>query len=78
MTSLQMRRWYWQNKQAASPRDLAKLFAAELKTINGVTDVKIAGPGFLNIDVEEKLWTNEIANILSAGLSYGKSEIGDW
>ena len=59
-----------------SPRDLAKLFATELKTIDGVTDVKIAGPGFLNIDVEEKLWTNEIANILSAGLSYGKSEIG--
>ena len=65
-------------KQVSSlPSDLAKLFAAELTAINGVTDVKIAGPGFLNIDVEEKLWTNEIANILSAGLSYGKSEIGD-
>ena len=65
-------------KQVSSlPSDLAKLFAAELTAINGVTDVRIAGPGFLNIDVEETLWTNEIANILSAGLSYGKSEIGD-
>ena len=44
--------------------------------INGVTNVKIAGPGFLNIDVEEKLWTKEIANILNAGSSYGKSKIG--
>ena len=64
-------------KQAGRvPSDLARLFADELTAIDGVTDVKIAGPGFLNIDVEEKLWTNEIANILSAGLSYGKSEIG--
>ena len=61
----------------SSPRELAKLFAAELRAIGGVTDVKIAGPGFLNIDVEAKLWTQEIVNILSAGLSYGKSEIGD-
>ena len=59
-----------------SPRDLAKLFATELKTINGVTNVKIAGPGFLNIEVEEQLWTEEIANILTAGSSYGKSKIG--
>ena len=64
-------------KQVGSPpRDLAKLFADELQAIDGVTDVKIAGPGFLNIRVEAKLWTQEIANILSAGLSYGKSEIG--
>ena len=45
-----------------SPRDLAKLFATELETIDGVTTVKIAGPGFLNIDVEEELWTDEIGN----------------
>jgi arginyl-tRNA synthetase len=64
-------------KQVGSPpRDLAKLFADELQAIDGVTDVKIAGPGFLNIGVEAKLWTQEIANILSAGLSYGKSKIG--
>ena len=59
-----------------SPRNLANLFATELKTISGVTNVKIAGPGFLNIEVEEELWTKEIANILTAGSSYGKSKIG--
>ena len=48
----------------SSPRDLANLFADELKAIDGVTDVKIAGPGFLNVGVEANLWTNEIANIL--------------
>ena len=60
----------------SSPRDLAMLFATKLEAIDGVTDVKIAGPGFLNIKVEATLWTSEIANILSAGVSYGKSEIG--
>ena len=59
-----------------SPPYLAKIFAAEIEAIDGVTDVTIAGPGFINIRVKAKLWTSEIANILSAGLSYGKSEIG--
>lgn len=64
-------------KQVGSaPRDLAELFAVKLAAIDGVTGVKIAGPGFLNIQVETRLWTREIANILSAGLSYGKSDIG--
>ena len=60
----------------SSPRDIAMLLADELQAIDGVRDVKIAGPGFLNIVVETKLWTHEIADILSAGLSYGKSDIG--
>ena len=59
-----------------SPGDLAKLLADKLQAVDGVTDIKIAGPGFLNIEVESKLWTHEIANILSAGLSYGENEIG--
>ena len=65
------------SKQVGTPpSNLAKLFSDELQAIDGVTNVTIAGPGFLNIGVEAKLWTREIANILSAGLSYGKSEIG--
>ena len=34
-----------------SPRDLAALFAAEFTKIDGVTDVQIAGPGFVNLSV---------------------------
>ena len=37
----------------SSPRDIAMLLADELKAIDGVRDVKIAGPGFLNIVVEQ-------------------------
>ncbi len=64
-------------RQAGSaPRDLAALFADKFKAMDDVTDVEIAGPGFLNIRVDARLWTREIANILSAGVAYGKSKIG--
>jgi len=64
-------------KQAGkSPRDLASLFASELEKIDGVIAVEIAGPGFLNLRIETRLWTREIADILAADLHYGKSEIG--
>ena len=59
-----------------SPRDLASLFAAEIAKINGVISVDIAGPGFLNLTIESRLWTREIADILAANLTYGKSDIG--
>ena len=38
-----------------SPGDLAKLLADKLQAVDGVTDIKIAGPGFLNIGVEANL-----------------------
>ena len=64
-------------KQAgSSPRELASLFAGKLEKIDGVTNVEIAGPGFLNIRVEPRLWTREITNILNANISYGKNNIG--
>jgi arginyl-tRNA synthetase len=64
-------------KQASkSPRDLAALFAGELAKIDGVISVDIAGPGFLNLTIESRLWTREIADILAANLTYGKSDVG--
>ncbi|MDB2469226.1 arginine--tRNA ligase [Alphaproteobacteria bacterium] len=59
-----------------SPRDLAALFASELAKTDGVISVDIAGPGFLNLTIESRLWTCEIADILAANLTYGKSDIG--
>ena len=64
-------------KQAGkSPRDLAALFVVELAKIDGVISVDIAGPGFLNLTIEPRLWAREIANIIAANLTYGKSNIG--
>ncbi|MEK9800716.1 MAG: arginine--tRNA ligase [Alphaproteobacteria bacterium] len=64
-------------KQAGlKPRDLAELFASQLSSFDGVTDVQIAGPGFLNLRVEPRLWSAEIASILEAGKSYGSNNSG--
>ena len=59
-----------------SPRDLAALFAAEFAKIDGVTEVEIAGPGFINLRVLPILWARQIADIVKADAQYGRSQIG--
>ena len=58
------------------PRDLATLFADKLVQCDGVTGVEIAGPGFINLTVEPRLWSGEIATILEAGKAYGSNDSG--
>ena len=58
------------------PRDLATLFARHLQAIDGVTDIEIAGPGFINIRVAPQLWADELTAIIAAGDSYGRNDIG--
>ncbi|MEX0502474.1 arginine--tRNA ligase [Alphaproteobacteria bacterium LSUCC0719] len=64
-------------KQAGmKPRDLAGLLTPALADIDGVTDVEIAGPGFLNLRVEPRLWAQEIDAIIAAGVDYGRNDSG--
>jgi arginyl-tRNA synthetase len=58
------------------PRDLADILATALAAIDGVTDVEIAGPGFLNLRVEARLWAREIDAIIDAGTDYGRNDSG--
>ena len=58
------------------PRDLAEAFSAPLAAISGVTGVEIAGPGFINIRVEPRLWAIEIDAIIAAGAQYGRNDSG--
>ena len=58
------------------PRDLATNFARHLQAIDGVTDIEIAGPGFINIRVAPQLWADELTAIIAAGDSYGRNDIG--
>ena len=58
------------------PHDLAELLAVCLKSCDGVTAVEIAGPGFINITVEPRLWSVELRTILAAGSRYGSNNIG--
>lgn len=59
-----------------TPRDLATIFARHLQAIDGVTDIEIAGPGFINIRVAPQLWADELTAIIAAGDSYGRNDIG--
>ena len=64
-------------KQAGmKPRDLAEMLTPPLAGIDGVTGVEIAGPGFLNLRVESRLWAQEIDTIIAAGADYGRNDSG--
>ena len=64
-------------KQASmKPRDLAERLVPEFQKLDGVTAVEIAGPGFINLRVEPRLWTTEIDSIIEAGTDYGRNRAG--
>ncbi|MEC7362247.1 MAG: arginine--tRNA ligase [Pseudomonadota bacterium] len=64
-------------KQASTkPRDLADRLVPEFQKLDGVTAVEIAGPGFINLRVEPRLWTTEIDAIIEAGTDYGRNRAG--
>ncbi|WP_017935488.1 arginine--tRNA ligase [Nocardioides sp. Iso805N] len=58
-------------KAHTNPRALAELIATGLKGVDGVADVEIAGPGFLNITVEAGAQGVLAAEIVAAGAGYG-------
>jgi len=58
------------------PRALADMLAERLRTVAAVTEVTVAGPGFVNFRVANSFWQRRIADILGAGTAYGSSSIG--
>jgi arginyl-tRNA synthetase len=62
-------------KQADSnPRAFADLVAARLRASDGISEVEVAGPGFLNVTVEAAAQGQVAADIVAAGESYGSSD----
>jgi arginyl-tRNA synthetase len=59
-----------------NPRALADALAAELRKVEGVTEVAIAGPGFLNLRLTATAWLDELRSIARAGADYGRSAMG--
>ena len=59
-----------------NPRALAELLAAELRKVEGVTAVEIAGPGFINLRLDAAQWLAELADIATQGDDYGRSNFG--
>jgi arginyl-tRNA synthetase len=59
------------------PRDLAALLVTDITALDGVADVNIAGPGFINLTLEPHMWQGRIDDILSAGSKWGVNNLGN-
>ncbi|MEO1045623.1 MAG: arginine--tRNA ligase [Pseudomonadota bacterium] len=60
-------------KQAGmKPRDFAEKLAGELKMLDDVASVEIAGPGFINMRLNASVWYRELHAIAAAGSDYGR------
>jgi arginyl-tRNA synthetase len=59
-----------------NPRALAELLSVELGKVDGVSTVEIAGPGFINLRLEDSVWLAELAEIAAKGNDYGRSDMG--
>jgi arginyl-tRNA synthetase len=62
-------------KAGTNPRALGELLAARLKEADGIADVELAGPGFLNISVEAGAQGQVAAEVVAAGASYGRTDL---
>jgi len=61
-------------KAGTNPRAFADLVAERLRAADGIAEVEIAGPGFLNITVEAGAQGQVAADIVAAGADYGSSD----
>jgi arginyl-tRNA synthetase len=59
-----------------NPRALAEGLKPLLEATPGVRAVEIAGPGFINLRLNENVWRDELAAVHAAGGDYGRSTVG--
>jgi arginyl-tRNA synthetase len=59
-----------------NPRALAALIAPKLESLPEVTEVSVAGPGFINLRLSDDAWRRELATVLGEGERYGLSQVG--
>ncbi|WP_136162900.1 arginine--tRNA ligase [Sphingomonas flavalba] len=59
-----------------NPRALAEALAERLRAVAGVESVAVAGPGFINLTLNDAVWRAELAEIHARGDDYGRSAIG--
>jgi len=59
------------------PRDLAETITGELEKLDDVSEVSIAGPGFINVCLSTAFWHAHLGEILKAGRNYGRGLVSD-
>ena len=58
------------------PRELAEAIAAKLRADPLIAKVDVAGPGFINLTLHPAAWLGELQNVITAGLDYGRGDVG--
>lgn len=59
-----------------NPKQLAEQLAERLRVHPDITQVDVAGPGFINWRLSESFWRGQLAAVLRAGTDWGNSAIG--
>ena len=59
-----------------NPRALAEALLSELVKIPSVTSAEIAGPGFINLRLDDAAWIAELRSVAKLGDDYGRSVMG--
>jgi len=57
------------------PRKIAEAIARHLANVDGIAGVDVAGPGFLNIRLEVAAAGAVVGQVITAGASYGSSDL---
>src|SRR5258707_2976395 len=60
----------------AKPRDLADKIADRLRADELIASVDVAGPGFINLSLKPKAWSDALRTVLREGDRYGQSATG--
>ncbi len=58
------------------PREIAEKIKIYLEKIDYIDQVDIAGPGFINLRINNDVWYKILAKILEQGTSFGDNDIG--
>lgn len=59
-----------------NPRELAAKIAEALKGDADVASVDVAGPGFINLRLNDDYWQRQLGVMLASGTDYGRSKMG--
>jgi arginyl-tRNA synthetase len=59
-----------------NPRALAERLATAFSADSDVASVEVAGPGFVNLRLNDGFWQRHLADILARGTDYGRSTVG--
>ena len=57
-----------------TPRQFAEILAVKLETVDGISKVEIAGPGFINLFVSTGASASLVKNIVDQGADFGRGD----